>query len=67
MVVAKANLVTEGRDKILKSGYPKTVVLEPVEIRVAGIYSGRALSNVKNSSGIVLCMHSDEEWGDVIQ
>jgi hypothetical protein len=53
MVVVKTNLVTEDREKILKSEFPKTVVLEPVEIKVAGIHSGRALCDVNSSSEIV--------------
>lgn len=44
------HLVTESRDVILKSEFPKAVVLEPLEIGVTGIYSGRALSDVNSSS-----------------
>jgi hypothetical protein len=53
VVVVKTNLVTESRQKILKSEFPKTVVLEPVEIKIAGIYSDRALSNINSGSEIV--------------
>ena len=52
MAIVKTNLVTGSRDKILKSEFPETVVLEPVEICMKGVYCGRALSDVNCSSEI---------------
>lgn len=52
MAIVKTNLVTEGRERMRKLEFPESVVLEPEEIYVKGVYSGRALSEVNSSSEI---------------
>jgi hypothetical protein len=45
----KISLVTEGCNKILKSEFPKTVVLEPVEIRMVWSLAILRVSSVESA------------------